>query len=295
MQLINNSVGLMRQSWRVLRADSELILFPIMSAVAGTLVMLSFLGPLALLVPWEALAKNEPHAKIQFDIMHYALMLGFYIINFSVINFFNSALAACVMERFRGGNPTLRFGLRAAASRIHHIVGWAVLSATVGMIIKAVQERVGIVGKIVTAFLGVAWTIASYFVVPVLIAENLGPIDALKRSGSLMSKTWGTALVSNLGMGLVSFALGLLVIIPMGGGITMIALGASGPKADPLLIGLGIALVALSIILIMAWALISSTLRAILNTALYHFAVHGAAPAGFDESTMRAAFRTKTK
>ncbi len=296
MGAISNGFSLMGQSWRVLRADKELVLFPIISAAAGVLVMLSFAVPFAMMIPWDAFGQQSAHAsqaRFTLTIAHYALILSFYIVNFSVVNFFNSALAACVLERFRGGNPTIAYGIAEARKQLHNIIGWAVLSATVGMIIQAIQERVGLIGKIVTALIGVAWSIASYFVVPVLIAEKLGPIDALKRSGMLMTKTWGASLISNVGLGLAGFLGALAALLPMAGGIVLCVLASQHAKVDPVMLSLGIACIAISIILLMGLVLITSTLKLILNAALYHFAVQGHAPIGFDDDVLRQAFRTK--
>lgn len=300
MSVIANSVGLLRQSWRVLRADKELVVFPILSATAGLLVFASFMAPLAMLIPWEQVTQHPAKdVKTQLTVVHYTLMFGFYVVNFMVVSFFNSALAACVLERFRGGDPTVKFGLKAAVSRLHHIVGWAFLAATVGMVIKAIQERVGLVGKIVTGILGVAWTIASYFVIPVLVAENVGPIEALKRSGKLMSRTWGTSLASNIGLGLVGVLAVIVVALLATTGVILVLMGAtsrSGSSSmDYALIIPGVLCVGGAILLGMAWGLINSALRSILNTALYHYAVNGAAPAGFDQATLQAAFKVKSK
>lgn len=297
MSVFSNGWALMRQSWHVLRADKELVVFPILSAAAGLVVLASFALPFAMTIPWESIGrKGEEQPELHLGLTHYALLFSFYVVNFMAINFFNAALAACVLERFRGGDPTVRFGLRAAVDRLPQIVGWALLAATVGMIIKAIQERVGLIGKIVTAIIGVAWTIASYFVVPVLIAEKIGPIDALKRSGQLITQTWGASLVSNVGLGLAGFLAVLAALLPLGGGVALLIFGLSSrPDPQPAMVTIGIALIVVAAFALMAVSLITATLKSILNTALYHYAVHGAAPEGFDNNLFQQAFRTKKK
>jgi hypothetical protein len=296
METVRRSIDLLRQSWRVLRADKELIAFPILSGLAGLAILISFALPIALLMPWEEFSKqNGDSLRDQLTIMHYAVMFGFYVLNFLVMNFFNAALAACVMERFRGGNPTVSFGLRAAVGKLHHILGWSILAATVGMILRAIQERSGIFGKLITGFIGIAFTVASYFVIPVLVAENVGPIESLKRSAKLMTKTWGTALVSNVGLGIIGFLVAIAIIIPMAGGVTLLVMGTVDTQTNTAMVAGGIACLVLGVVLIIAWALISSTLNIILNTALYKFATTGEAPAGFDTNSMQRAFREKAK
>lgn len=296
METVRRSIDLLRQSWRVLRADKELIAFPILSGLAGLAILISFAIPIALIMPWEELSKqNKDALRDQLTIAHYAVMFGFYVLNFLAMNFFNAALAACVMERFRGGNPTVAFGLKAAVNKLHLILGWSLLAATVGVILRAIQERSGIFGRLITGFIGVAFTIASYFVIPVLVAENVGPIEGLKRSAKLMTKTWGTALVSNVGLGIIGVLAVFAIIIPMAGGVTLLIFGTTGTQTNTAMVAGGIACLVLGVVLIIAWALISSTLNVILNTALYKFATTGEAPAGFDAASMQRAFREKPK
>src|SRR5205807_7054495 len=120
---------------------------------------------------------------------------------------------ACAMIRFRGGNPTIADGLRAARERITQIIAWAFLAATVGVALRIIAERVGFIGKIVIAILGAAWTVATYFVVPVLVVEKLGPYVALKRSTAIIKKTWGESLVSNVGIGLITTLVTMLLVV----------------------------------------------------------------------------------
>src|SRR6185503_3881177 len=98
-------------------------------------------------------------------------------------------------------------GLRAAASRIPQIIGWAALSATVGVLLKAIEERVPAVSKLIITALGFVWGVVTYFVVPVLALEKLGPVSAVKRSGEIIKKTWGESAVGALGLGALTFLL----------------------------------------------------------------------------------------
>jgi hypothetical protein len=85
------------------------------------------------------------------------------------------------------------------------------VAATVGLILKAIQENSGILGKIVTGLIGVVWSVATFFVVPVIAYENVGPIDAVKRSTEMMKEKWGESLTAGFSFGLIHF-LGILVI-----------------------------------------------------------------------------------
>jgi TatD family hydrolase len=65
------------------------------------------------------------------------------------------------------------------------IFQWALLAATVGIILKMIEGRSSIIGKLVAGLIGLAWTLASFLVVPILAFEELGPFEALSRSAEL--------------------------------------------------------------------------------------------------------------
>jgi hypothetical protein len=162
---------LTKQSFGVLRQDKELVLFPILSGVACSLVLASFVLPL-----WGTPMFDDVFNERQApqNPLAYVVMFAFYFVNYFVILFFNVALVSCAVKRMAGGNPTIGYGLQQAASRIHQIAAWALVSATVGMILKAIESRSQWLGKLVTSFIGAGWAIATYFVVPVLVVEQVG-------------------------------------------------------------------------------------------------------------------------
>ena len=182
---------LSKQSFRVLGSDKELVLFPLFSGVACLLVLASFAVPLWS-TPWfrEVIeTKQATH-----DPFAYLILFAFYVINYFVIVFFNAALVSCALKRMAGENPTVTYGLQQAASRLPQIAAWAVVSATVGVILKMIESKSEWIGKLVASLVGAGWAIATYFVVPILVVEQVGPLEALKRSTSLMRRTWGETL-----------------------------------------------------------------------------------------------------
>src|SRR5438477_2566899 len=213
---IRNGWTLATQSFRVLMLDKSLLVFPLLSGIASFLVLASFIGGV-----WASGLVDRKEAMN--DATAWVLLFGYYFANYFVIVFFNSALVACAMIRFRGGSPTLAAGLRAARERLAQIVAWAFFAASVGVLLRMIEERVGFIGKIVIAVLGTAWTIATYFVVAVLVVEKLGPLDAARRSAKIVKQAWGESLVSNAGIGLVSLLLTLLIIVPLGIGAIALA------------------------------------------------------------------------
>ena len=285
---ISNGLELTGQCWKVLKLDKELLLFPIISSIACFLVLLSFAAPLFFSGILDQIINNAPGKglRAQGGPVFYLVLFAFYFVNYAVVAFFNSALVACAIERFGGGNPTLGSGLAAASSRLPQILGWALVGATVGMILQMIAERSKLVGNIVARLLGAAWSIATYFVVPVLVVEKVGPIEAVKRSASIMRKTWGEALVGNAGISFVVFLVSILALVPVGIGIAITA----GLNAGPLPIIVGGALTVLCMLVI---GVVSATLKSILVAALYEYAASGRVPDQFDGDLLKAAFRPK--
>ena len=277
---IENGWMLAKQCWRVLLLDKELLVFPAFSMVACILVLASFAVPMFQSGALERMADDPSSISQPIMFVAYA---GFYFATYFVIIFFNSALIACALIRFRGGDPTVADGLRAASARLPKIIAWAAVSAFVGVILQAIEQRSGMLGKIVVGLLGAGWAIASYFAIPVLVTENTGPVDALKRSASIMRKAWGEALTAEFGMGILIFLAILPVIFIIGLGGTLFA---SAPAVGALLIVAG---VAWFILVVLAGA----TLDAILKAALYLYASDGHVPQNFDNDAARVAFAPK--
>lgn len=276
-----------KQSLSVLRENKSLMIFPIMSAIACILVMASFAVPAILTVDWQALSNDEAQREAMVrSPIQYAILFAFYFVNYTVIAFFNAALVACVMRYYDGKPATVGDGIRVALSRLPQILGWALISATVGMILRAIAERSGVVGRIVIGLIGFVWSVATYFVVPVLVVEGVGPIEAIKRSGATIRRTWGESLVTNLGLGAMSFLAFMVALIPVAvGGAISIA------TESPWAVAVG---GALTVVLLVAATLVTSTLQVILVAALYRFASSGQVPAQFEGDLLKRAFREKT-
>ncbi|HSG73022.1 MAG TPA: DUF6159 family protein [Planctomycetaceae bacterium] len=278
---LSNGWDLAKQSWRVLMLDKELLLFPLFSGIACLLVLASFAVPLWSTGYAETVMNEEAPAQ---DVLSWVLLFCFYAVNYFVIVFFNSALVSCAIIRFRGGDPTVSDGFRAAGKRLPVILGWALLSATVGVILKAIESRSEKAGQIISSLLGLGWSIATYFVVPVLVVENVGPVDAVKRSWAVIKKTWGESIGANFGIGFITFFCALACFVPIVGGGYLISQGLAGAGAAAILLGfVGLMLV----------SLVSSALNSIILAALYLYAADHEVPEQFDDRMLRGAFATK--
>ena len=280
---LTNGMSLARASWEVLKLDKELLIFPLLSGVACLMVLASFAVPLMGSDYVQTLMNEESiRVDIQSDPLLWALLFAFYFANYFVIVFFNSALVGCAMIRFQGGDPTVADGFRIAFARLPQIAAWALVSATVGVILKAIESWSERAGKFVAGLIGMAWGITTYFVVPVLVAEKVGPFDAMKRSLAILKRAWGEALVSNVGIGFVVFFATLICFIP-----AILGLVAGLVYNQVALMGVGIVV---SVVLIILVSLISSALHVIIVGALYQYASSGRVPDAFDAHAMKDAF-----
>ena len=277
---LSRSWSLIKASAGVLAKDKELLVFPFLSAICTLIVGAAFVLPMIGLGALDGIRSGGG-----MSLATYVLAFLFYLVQYFVIFFFNSALVGAAMIRLDGGDPTLGDGLRIARSKVVPILGYAAIAATVGMILRAIQERAGFLGKLVSGALGVAWTLASFLVVPILVTRDIGPVDAVKESALLLKKTWGENLIGQGGVGLV-FGLVFFAMIIVGGA----AIIAAAMTQSAVLI---VAVVAVVIVALLLAALVQAALSGIYSAALYRYAVGAGESEGFDARLLGQAFRTK--
>jgi hypothetical protein len=282
---IARSFELARSSWHVLYTDKKLVLFPVLSGIGVVLVLLSFVGPLVGLQVAGKIDLDPANNGGQPPVWLYAVIFAFYFCNYFVIVFCNAALVSCAVMRFNGQEPTLGDGFRAAASRLPQILAWSLVSATVGVVLKVIENANEKVGAFISAILGTAWSVVTFFVVPVLVIEKVGPFQAVGRSLAILKKTWGEALVGGIGLGLFKFLLLLPGFLLLVGGIALCI--AFKPVA------VGIAVVALGVVWLLGASAAGAALDTIFLSALYQYAAFERVPEGFDRSTMEGAFMPK--
>jgi hypothetical protein len=217
---LSNSWQLIKSSAAVLRSDKELLIFPLLSGLASLVVMATFALPMFLAGLFEAMfADGWGPAKI----VGYIVAFLFYLTQYFVIIFANTALVGAAMIRLKGGDPTVGDGFRIAFERIGNIFGYAVISATVGVILRWLQDK-GTIGRIAAGFIGLAWNLATFLVVPILVVENVGPLDAVKRSASLLKQTWGEQIVGNFSISAIS---GLVILLFILAGVPLLFVAAA--------------------------------------------------------------------
>lgn len=278
------AVSLGAACWKVLLLDKEMLIFPILSTLALGLIFggsFYFLWSSGELQAWQHTMADTPHPEQ--DPTFLSILFAFYFITYFVMIFFNAGLLASAMIRFAGGDPTVMDGLSCSLRSLPQIFAWALVSATVGFLLAMLEDRFKGIGKFFIGLLGAGWAVATYFAVPVLVVDRVGPIEAVTRSVSAVRKTWGEALIGHIGLGALNIA-GVLLAAPF------ILLGWMTYEQDPVV---GSAMIALGVIWMLFCALIVTTLSAILRAALYIYAVEGEMPVNFDSRLIRNAFQPK--
>jgi hypothetical protein len=215
----------------------------------------------------------------------YAVAFVFYFVCSFIVIFFNAALVFCAMQAFAGETPSLRAGLSTAAGRLPQILGWTLVAATVGVLLNTLQntlrDRLGFLGALLGGLLEFSWAVTTFFVVPVLVVDGLGPIAALKRSAAILKRTWGESIGGEGGLGLIAFAASVPAIV------VLAFVGAIAGK------GAGVAVIVMAVLYLIALSIVFAALGAIFRTGAYIYATTGQAPSSMDEQLLQASFRKK--
>lgn len=275
MERFARSWALAKQSWGVLRSNPGLAVFPVVSTIAALLVTATFFIPLGMLIGLENIEQPPLYA--------YPVLFLYYLVSYFVVIFFNAGLVHCANETLEGRPAGFGEGIHAAMARFGSILGWALLSATVGTLLNAIAERTGFIGRIVIGLIGAAWNVATFFTVPMLVLEGVGPIDAVKGSFAAIKKTWGESLIGNVG---ISYAIGLLALLP----IPVIVASAFTSSAVVIVIA-----VAVSAIYWLTLATVGSCMSGVYTVAVFAYARTGSVPSGFDAGAIQSAFVEKAE
>ena len=276
MDRIRRSITLTKASLGVLRSDKELLVFPLLSFFALVVALAIFAIPFISIVVATGSSENTRGNPVLF-----VLFFAFYLLAHVIAYFFNTALIGAAMIRLDGGDPTIADGLRIAVKRFPTILVYALLAATVGYALRAIARRAGLLGGLVVGAIGLSWNLATFLVLPVLAAEGVGPIEAIKRSAGLLRRTWGESLVGSFGIGLI---FGLLFV---GGAILGGFVIAAAASISTTLLAVAIVVVVLALGVL---GLIAAAVNGIYAASLYRYATTGNAGLGFSSETLASTF-----
>ena len=264
---IGHTFELMKMSWNVLMQDRELILFPVMSGVG--LLILGFAGLAAGVAGSGTAEAGEAGGG---NLVAFLLMI---LIAYFITTFFNAALVSAALERLRGGDPNVMSGLSHASKHIHHIFLWSLISAIVGTLFRVLRSQTdNFLVQIIYSMIEGVWEFMTFFVIPVMVSEDQGPVSSIKRSASIIRDTWGRQISATFGFFIIYILAVIAAAIPAI--LLFLILPTAGVIVGVLLVGLAIATV--------------QTLEGIFKAALYDFAV-GEQPEGFDLRTLQTAYQ----
>jgi hypothetical protein len=187
-----------KNSYKVINANRSLLVFPLLSGISLLLIFSSI--AIAVFGYSQGDLNNVNDSN---TFLNYALLFLYYLVNYFIIVFFNTALTYSVARYFEGHEVSVKEGLAFSGSRIGLIFSWSLVAATAGTILQILQENLGFIGKIITGIIGVVFNVASFFVIPVMVFEELGPIDAFKRSSAIIKEKWGNAVGASFNFGFV--------------------------------------------------------------------------------------------
>lgn len=274
---ISNSWALARASVRVLNEDRALLVFPFLSGIASIGVVASFVFPMLLMGGPESLVAEG-------SLLGYLFIFAFYLVQYFVVFYFNAALVGAALVHMGGGRPTLRDGLIIASDHAVPILGYAALSATVGLVLNAIARRSGVLGRLIGGSLGIGWSLATFLAVPVLVTRDVGPIGAVRDSAALLRKSWGEQVTGKVGMGLV-FGAAAVVLAALSMGM-VVGIQALNP----------LSLIPTFVVIALAWILfflVTTAIQGIYQAAVYWYAVTGEAGVGFEDVPLGEVVQTR--
>lgn len=279
---IGRGWNIVKASWTVVKRYPRLLLFPVFSGIAAVAVIAALALPVSATHSdyiWHV--ADNLRAR---DPVAYVLLFAFYLAGACIVIFFNAAMIFCALQCFAGKEPSVRVGLAAAVGRLPQILAWAFVAAAVGLILDVLLDllkgRLGFIGNLLGNLGEVAWGAVNYLVVPVVVVDGVGPIRAVKRSSSILRRTWGEAATGEAGLSLISYVLFLPIAV------LVVAVGFVG----------GLSITAIAAILIaygLALAVAFSALDTIFRAGTYIYATTGTAPGNLDPDLLQTSFERR--
>ncbi len=301
---LRRSWELLQRSFLVIREHPKLLAFPALTGLFTTAVMLIFLLPILLTIlaphwlggsPLSAVpetlgfVQQQNGASVSFQTSPVGMVVlgAVYLVSMFLTTFCGVAFNSEILEAL-GGNPvSIRHGVRVACARWKSILLWSLLAGVVGLLIRALEERLSFVGRLVAGLIGLAWSVAAIFAIPILVREEStsNPIKILTRSAETIKRTWGETLVGYVGVQSANwlFFLGS-ILFWMAAGVMAYLL------SNPWLLA---AAGAVWLACLIVYGYLAGIASKVYLCALYLYASEGTTPSAYDESMMELAWKRK--
>lgn len=283
MGTIARSWDLLKQSFVILKSDKELMWLPVLSSIFCLMATVTIFGTgFLLLVPtWPM--PHDPASQKLLQQQMMPVVFVFYVVTYTLTIYFNVALVSIASDRLNGGHATLNDGLQLAWERKWSILQWALVSATLGILMQMLERRLGFIGRLILRGVGLMWALATFFIAPVLAAQDIGPIQAVYKSAHIFKETWGEEVSGGFSFGLITFLFALIGLLPPAMGVHRF-----GPTG--LLVGLAISVPYWLVLMV-----VMSAARGIFVAALYRYATDKKIPPGFSRADFAEAWEPKIR
>lgn len=279
-----------------MRSEPSLLWFPVMSAllvIIASVIFFGLLGALFVVNPAVQQAVIEASQSAEGEggsplltILGIVVLFIYYLIVGAIATYFATAMAGAALRRLDGQDTSFGEGIKIANSRLGTILGFSAISATVGVLLSLLRNnRQGNnpAGAILAAIGGMAWTVATFLVIPVIADRQVNAIGAIKESALLLRKTWGEQIVGSGGLGLV-FGLASVIVVILTGVLAVLAIDIAG---------LVWTIIAVGVVALIVLAVLNSTLSGIYKAAVYRYAAQRQVAPQFDATLIEGAFRLK--
>lgn len=290
MGKLRASYLLATESFELFRKDPEIVWFVLWEALIILALLAVAFGGFTWFIMSDTVAfPEEGEASATLQVAGYAVLFLSYLVGAYVTTYFGVALTSVVAARIEGEDKGVRDGIQAANERAGKIFVWALISSTVGLILQIIADKASWVGKLVSWLGGVAWGVATFFIVPVLARENDSVPNSIKRSGQTFVSTWGETIVMNFSLGLFFGAIYLLLIVLF---FVLLAAFSMLGSTEAFLPSFVLLVVSFGILLVVV-ALIQSVLQKVFKVVLYEYAVRGTIPESFTPELIMGAMKRK--
>lgn len=316
MGRLQRSWSILKSSFSILGSNKTLLFFPIINFIIVLFICSLFILPAGYyfydkyesdsgsektIAAAPASSQNAVQAKVEYNdnegdfkmtATDWIIWVSLYIFSIFVATYLNVAFYTEILKAIRGGGVDIANGFRTANSKLVQIFFWACLAGSVGIIIKLIEEKLDFLGQIIMKIIGIAWSIAALFVIPVIVTEELtnrNPFSYLKKSSSIIVKTWGESLVGYVGFGALNSVIFICSFIAVLGFDIFAVMVIKGEVGGTL----AIACSAAWLILIIAFMYVVSVAEKIYRGALYLYASEGLIPEQYSQEVMETAWKMK--
>ncbi len=265
---IKRGFELAKGTLSIFAQKKSLILFPLISGIAIILVIASFIFPLILTGLINEISSSQ--------VLSILLLFLFYLICSFIGIFFQAGLIAAARRLIRGEDASFSYGVSVAAAHLPQILYWAVITATVGVILQLIRDQTQGLGQIITSVIGAAWNLVTFFVIPVFIVENISVIPSISTSWELFKKTWGETVTGQFSLGFILIPFIILLVLSL--------------CTAPFIGALAIPLIGIAILLLVVAIVFISALQGIFVAMMYEYAISGTVPRGIDRDLLAGAY-----